>query len=225
MNAHARKQPLPRGRGLFAEDFDAPPGVTDLDAPEPEAPPPAIPPEAVEAAREAGFADGYSRGLSQAAQDRAEIARQLLSAIADRLADANAAARTAAEDSALAVASLLMTTLGRLFPALCARHGPAEVAALARSVLPALDGEARITIRVSPHVVAELEAELARLDPDLRATISVLPTDAVAPGDVRIAWQDGGARRDSAALWAEVTATLARYGLDASLPAAVQETV
>ena len=114
-----------------------------------------------------------------------------------------------------------MASLGALFPALCARHGGGEVAALARAVLPALDSEPRITIRVSPHVTTELAAELDRLDPELRARIVLVPTDAVPPGDVRIAWQDGIARRDGAALWAQVADTLSQYGLDApSLAAA-----
>lgn len=209
MNAHSRLPHI-----LFAEDFDLQSGVTVLDPPdEPEVIAPSFTPEAVETAREAAYADGYSRGLSQAAQDRAEIAGQLLAGIAQSLADAEAAAREAAEASAVAVAELLINSLAALFPTLCARHGAGEVAALARTVLPALDREPRINLRVSPHVLAELEGELDRLDPELRARITVVATDAVAPGDIRIAWQDGAAGRDGAALWAQIATTLAEYGL------------
>jgi flagellar assembly protein FliH len=223
MNVHSPPSARPLHR-LFAEEFDAQSGITVLDPPEPPDEPETIAPsftqEALETAREAAYAEGYSRGLSQAAQDRAEIGGQLLAGIAQRLADAEAAAREAAEASALAVAELLINTLAALFPTLCARHGAGEVAALARTVLPALDREPRISLRVSPHVLPELEAELARLDPELRARIAVIATDAVAPGDIRIAWQDGGARRDGAALWAQIAATLAEYGLAApELPA------
>jgi flagellar biosynthesis/type III secretory pathway protein FliH len=201
---------------LFAEDFDQQSGITVLDPPdEPDLIAPSFTQEAVETAREAAYAEGYSRGLSQATQDRAEIASQLLAGIARRLADAEAAAREAAEASALAVAELLMNSLAALFPTLCARHGAGEVAALARTVLPALDREPRISLRVSPHVLPELEAELDRLDPELRARLTVIATDAVPPGDVRIAWQDGAAGRDGAALWAQIAATLAEYGLAA----------
>ena len=58
-----------------------------------------------------------------------------------------------------------------MLPALCARHGAAEVAALTRAVLPALAREPRVTIRVSPHVVAAVEQELARLDPELHGRV------------------------------------------------------
>ncbi len=216
MNAHSRPPHAPPLHRLFAEDFDQHSGITVLDPPdEPELIAPSFTEEAVETAREAAYAEGYSRGLSQATQDRAEIASQLLAGIARRLADAEAAAREAADASAQAVAELLMNSLAALFPTLCARHGAGEVAALARIVLPALDREPRISLRVSPHVLPELEAELARLDPELRARITVIATDAVAPGDVRIAWQDGAAQRDGAALWAQIAATLAEYGLAA----------
>jgi flagellar biosynthesis/type III secretory pathway protein FliH len=201
---------------LFAEDFDRHAGVTVLDPPVPDEPEPIAPSftaDALEAAREEAYAEGFGRGLAQAAQDRAEIAGQLLAGIARRLADAEAAARAAAEASAQAVAELLLSTLAALFPALCARHGGGEVAALAHAVLPALDREPRISLRVSPHVLPELEAELDRLDPGLRARIATVATDAVAPGDIRIAWQDGAASRDGAALWAGIAATLAEYGL------------
>jgi flagellar biosynthesis/type III secretory pathway protein FliH len=211
MNAHSRPSHV-----LFAEDFDLQSSITVLDPPdEPELIAPSFTTEAVETAREEAYAEGYSRGLSQAAQDRAEIARQLLASIAQRLADAETAACEAAEASAVAVAELLMNSLAALFPTLCARHGSGEVAALARIVLPALDREPRITLRVSPHVITDLDLELAQLDPDLRARITVIATDAAPPGDARITWQDGAAGRDGAVLWAQIAATLSDYGLAA----------
>jgi flagellar assembly protein FliH len=196
---------------LFAEDFDARPGITVLDDPEP--PAPVFTEAELAAARADAYAEGHRNGLSQAAADRAEVTRQMLVTIADRLAGASAEAARAAEDSADAVARLLLGTLAVMLPALCARHGAAEVAALTRAVLPALAREPRVTIRLSPHVVRVVEQELDRLDPELRARVSLSPTDAVAPGDVRIGWQDGAAIRDAAALWRKVTEALAPLDL------------
>lgn len=213
-----------RRGGLFAEDFDAPVGVTNLDEAEP--PEPLVPmfgAEAVEAAREEGFAEGYSRGLSQAAQDRAEIIRELLARLTEQLDGANAAARAASEESAVIVARLLLTVLARLFPTLCARHGGLEAAALARAVLPQLQNEAQVTVRISPHVHTELQAVIDRLPPEQRGRVELVVTDAVAPGDLRIAWREGSAWRDTGALWAEVAAILARHGIDASEPEPVPE--
>lgn len=199
---------------LFAEDFDALPGVTVLDdAEEPETPPPVFTEAEVTAARADAYAEGHRNGLAQAAADRAEVTRQMLGTIADRLDGAGAEAVRVAEESADALARLLLGTLATMLPALCARHGAAEVAALTRAVLPALAREPRVTIRLSPHVVRVVEQELDRLDPDLHARVSLSPTDTVAPGDARIAWQDGAASRDAAALWRKVAETLAPLDL------------
>jgi flagellar assembly protein FliH len=215
---HARRPAI-----LFAEDFDAPPDIAVLDDPpeEPEPPPPPPPPAITEAdvaaARADAYAEGHRNGLAQAQADRAEVSRQMLGVIAGRLDATRAEAAQAVEEQADAVARLLLGTLATMLPALCARHGAGEVAALARAVLPALAREPRVTIRVSPHVLAAVEQELARLDPELHGLVSLVPTDAVAPGDVRIAWQDGAAVRDAASLWREVAEALAPLDL---LPAA-----
>ena len=210
---------------LFAEDFDAPPGITVLDEPPEESPPPAPPPppppppppsfsEAeLAAARAEAYAEGHRSGLAQAAADRAEVTRQMLGTIATRLEASRTEVTRLAEEQGEAVSRLLMGTLARMLPAVCARHGAAEVAALTRAVLPALVREPRVTMRLSPHVVHAVEQELARLDPELHGRVVLVPTDAVAPGDVRITWQDGAAIRDAAALWREVAEALAPLDL------------
>jgi flagellar assembly protein FliH len=215
--------PPPRARRpaiLFAEDFDAPPGITVLDdlPDEPPPPPPPPPPPAfteadLTQARESAYAEGHRNGLAQAATDRAEVTRQMLDVIAGRLDGAGTAAAKVAEESAEVVARLLLGTLATMLPALCARHGAGEVAALTRAVLPALAREPRVTIRLSPHVVHAVEQELAGLDPELHGRVSLVPTDAVAPGDARITWQDGAAVRDADALWRTVAEALAPLDL------------
>ena len=226
-NGHAHAPGTRRAAILFAEDFDAPSpgaalGITVLDdGPEEPPPPPAPPPiteEDLAVARADSYAEGHRNGLAQAAADRAEVTRQMLGMIAQRLDVAHTEAARVAEDSADAVARLLLGTLAVVLPALCVRHGAAEVAALTRAVLPALACEPRVTIRVSPHVVRPVELELARLDPELHGRVSLVPTDAVPPGDVRIVWQDGAAVRDAGALWRSVAEALAPLDLLPATP-------
>jgi flagellar assembly protein FliH len=209
-NGHARRPVI-----LFAEDFDAPPGVTVFDDPPDGAEPvaPAFTEEELAAARADAYAEGHSNGLAKAAADRAEVTRQMLGVIVERLDGARAEAARVAEESADALARLLLGTLASVLPALCARHGAAEVVALTHAVLPALVREPRVTIRISPHVMRAVEQELGRLDPELHGRVSLVPTDAVVPGDVRITWQDGAAARDAAALWRDVADALAPLDL------------
>jgi hypothetical protein len=117
-----------------------------------------------------------------------------------------------------------MESLAAVFPTLCSRYGDAEVRAVARTVLPALTQEPAITVRAHPCTAKIVGQEAKRLDPELAAHVHVVESDAMTPGDVKIAWHNGTAVRDAAALWGQVAAVLAPAGL---LPAdaAIMETV
>ncbi len=200
---------------LFAEDFDAPAGVTVLDeaADEQQPSPPSFTEADLAAARAEAYAEGHRRGLAQAAADRAEVTRQLLATIAQRLQEGNGEAARAAEVAAEGVARLLLGTLAALLPSLFARHGAAEVAALAKALLPALHGETEVTVEVAPALVREVAHALEGLDLAQRAALTLRATETVAPGDVRILWRDGAAVRDGAALWRAVVEALAPFDL------------
>jgi hypothetical protein len=67
--------------------------------------------------------------------------------------------------------------------------------------------------------------EIGRLDPDLAERVRVVECDAMTPGDVKIAWRNGAAVRDAAALWEQVAAVLAPAGLLRTGAMAIRETV
>ncbi|HME26810.1 MAG TPA: hypothetical protein VKI44_36720 [Acetobacteraceae bacterium] len=204
---------------LFTEDFDLP-----VAAPEPEVIAPVFSIGELSAARETSWRDGHTAGLQDATTSDAAATRQALAAIAEQFAMERDAAAVRAEQSAQAIASLLIDSLASVFPSLCARYGDAEVRAIVRTVLPALTEEVAITVRAHPRTAAALTQEIARLEPDLAAHVQIVECDAMPPGDVRIAWRSGVATRDAAALWQQVMAVLAPAGL---LPAdaAIREMV
>jgi flagellar biosynthesis/type III secretory pathway protein FliH len=103
-------------------------------------------------------------------------------------------------------------------------YGDAEVRAIVRAVLPALTQELAITVRANPRTARALSQEIARLDRDLAAHVQAIDCDAMSPGDVRVAWHNGTATRDAAALWQQVAAVLAPAGL-LRADAAIMETV
>jgi hypothetical protein len=130
---------------LFDNDFDLPEVV-----PEPEVIEPLFSAAEVAAAREAARRDGHAAGLQEAASSDATAVRQALEAIASQFKDERDAAARRADQSAEAIARLLLDSLAATFPVLCARHGEAEVRAIARAVLPALTLEPMIAVRVNP---------------------------------------------------------------------------
>lgn len=203
----ARRLTLGPG-GLFAEDFDLPhrDGVPEVVDPTYSAA------ELAEARAEA-WAGGHAAGTAEANRTIAAKTQSLLEAIATALQDAKAAANAVAEHSVEAIARLLLDSLDKLFPALCERHGEAELCALVRTILPALMQQPTITVRLNPAHTPAVMRELDRLDPDLVERVRLVPVEAIATGDARVSWRDGSASRDTAALWQQVRAVLEPAGL------------
>jgi flagellar biosynthesis/type III secretory pathway protein FliH len=205
---------------LFAEDFDLPRAA-------PKAVPvtePTFSAEDLAVAREAGRREGHQEGLREAAASDIAATRHAVEHIAAQLMTECELAAVRAEEQAQAIARLLLDSLAATFPALCARHGDAEVAAVVRAVLPGLTQEPAITVRVHPASIEPVKREIARLDPELAARVRIVACDAMDPGDVGIAWRNGTAVRDAADLWEQVAAVLLPAGL-LSADVAIKETL
>jgi len=205
---------------LFAEDFDLPVAT----ASEPAAAEPVYSAGDLAAAREAAWQAGRVAGLQESTAGSAAATATAVQTLAREFAAAGRAAAEQAEASAEAVARLLLDSLAAMFPTLCVRYGDAEVRAIVHAVLPALAQEPGISIRCNPLTAVAVTQELTRLDPDLASHVQMAECDAMAPGDVRIAWHNGAASRDAAALWQQVAAILAPAGL-LRADAAIRETV
>ena len=210
----------PPGKVLFSEDFDLAPGIGA--APEPEVIEPTFSPAELEAARAEAFQAGNDAAAARAASADHALIRQALTAIATHLATARNDLLHHADETAAAIARLLLGSLAAVLPELSVRHGEAELQAVIRAVLPGLFKEPAVTVRINPRHAAAAAREIETADPELAARLHIVPTDTIPPGDVRIAWRNGAASRDAAALWAQVTEALGLAGL-APLPAETRE--
>ena len=199
------------GGVLFAEDFDL------LDRgpaqEEPEVIEPVFDQAQMETLKAASFEEGVAAGRAAVLAEDAAGLRQAVAVLGEELGAARDSARAVGEQAAVEIARLMLSALGAVMPVLCAAYGDGEVQAIARAVLPALTGEPEIVIRVNPHTVASLTTEITRIDPDIGSRVQITPTDALKPGDLRIAWRNGLAVREGAALWRDVAAILLPQGL------------
>ena len=201
----------PTGGRLFAEDFDLPP-VPDA-PPEPEVIEPTFSATELEVVRTETWQAARADTLSEAAAADHAVIRQTVAAISAQLVTAREAANQVATQSAEAIARLLLDGLALALPALCARYGDGEVAAVIGAVLPALAQEPAITVRVNPLHALAVKRDIERLDPDLASRTRIAPVEDMAPGDVRVVWRNGSATRDTAALWDQVAEALGTVGL------------
>ena len=183
---------------LFDEDFspgEKPPTITLVEA---------------ERRRVDAESQAYRKGFA-AGQEQAQSGA--LAVIADgleRLDKALAGIETRLETEAVEVA---VAVAGKLAPELIAREPFAEISALAT--------ESFSHLVKAPHVVVHIGAEAfepakVKLDEIAAARgfegrLVVLPEPAMAPGDCRIEWADGGVARDRAATLAAIDDVVARY--------------
>jgi flagellar biosynthesis/type III secretory pathway protein FliH len=201
----------PSGKVLFAEDFDLPPDSDN--PPEPEVIEPTFSLAEVEAARAQGAQAAREATSAEATAADHAIVRQTVTAIAEQLTAAHNELLDLAEQSAAAIARLLLGSLGAVMPEFAARHGEAELQAIIRIVLPGLFKEPAVTLRINPQHCTTVAREIERLDPDLAARLQIVPSETIPAGDARVGWRNGGATRDAAGLWTQVAATLALSGL------------
>ena len=138
---------------------------------------------------------------------------RMVARLAESVAEAKTTARDVAEAAAESVARIVLTALATYLPTLCERHGADELRAMMRFLVPALKDEARIVVRVNPQMIAALEAEFASFDPEVTERLHLVPTDATAPGDIRVTWAGGSAVRDVARARAALEDGLSALGL------------
>jgi flagellar assembly protein FliH len=201
---------------LFEEDFAHPRMPPLAPAPEPEVIAPGPADTALTAARADAWAEGYAAGRAEAEAAGAQALADAAAALAAGLGKAEAIASEQAEANADALARLLMELFATAFPELSRRHGPGEAMALVRALLPGLAYEPAVQITIATDLAPRVEAELGRMLTDgQRERVQVSGSPHMAPGDVRLSWDRGMARRDGAALWAEVQGVLEAAGLAA----------
>lgn len=193
---------------LFDEDFDLP-----AKPPEPEVIEPVFTAAELIAAREEAAQDSRDRALAEVESTARAASNRALAEIAAQITAARDQAASIAEQSAEAIARLLLDCFATAFPALSARHGPGELAAMLHQILPALQHEPKITVRVHPHLVPGMTEELQSLDADLVARVRLIAADGVAMGDARVTWDHGAATRNAASLWNQIESILAPAGL------------
>ena len=208
-----RREPAAaRGLVLFDEEFEAAPSTDQSEGVAPIVDATIFTAADLAAACESSRREGRDLGFAEAAAAQEAALDAAATSVAAQIAALRDEQRRHTDSAAAAVAGLLLETLAALFPALCARHGAAEAAAVLRAVLPGLAGAPALTLRANPTLLDRLGAELARLDPDLAARTTLVASELAAPGDVALAWQHGQATREARALWNAVEAALAPAG-------------
>lgn len=166
----------------------------------------------IDAARMQGYAEGREAALVEAAEAAAARSARALDTIAGaiaRLFDAQRESAAAVERNAV---ELVRAVLQKAVPALCRRQPLAEFEGLIAECLGEALDEPRLVLRVAD---SNFDAIETRLGPMAKAAgysgkLVLIADAALADGDGRIEWADGGAERNVTRLLADLDAMFAR---------------
>ncbi len=165
------------------------------------------------AARETAFSEGMAKGRQAEAEAVSAQLSQQLTELLTRFGSWES--RFTAEMAKIrAEAMELAWLIGRKLGGAALDRFPAEpVTALLRECLEALPDVPRFRLHLPEPLAEEFQQRLAQIQNELgnNAQITVHPDGALAPGDCRITWQDGGMERDRAELEAHIAETVTAH--------------
>jgi flagellar biosynthesis/type III secretory pathway protein FliH len=164
------------------------------------------------ATRQEGFDAGYSAGLAAAAGTQAAYRTaaevHTLEGITAALQDGCRQAANVADSAAAALARALIEAMRAVMPDLIRHTAVNETRAMLAHILPGLSREAVVHIEVPPEIGRYVETMLAPLAVEQRDKIRVIAKDGMRPGETRVHWASGHARRQPAQIWQTVMEAL-----------------
>jgi flagellar assembly protein FliH len=187
---------------VFDEDF--------VEEPEEEIPPPpTYSEEELEAAKKEAYESGRQSAFDECKKSREEYIAARLAAIAARLPELFESEKSREEAYQQEAVMLTCLALRKLFPALNARHGFDEIAAVIQETLQGLHSDSGVVAEVCHDDADALRALLESPGSPLPAgSVEILGTDDLPPGDCRLRWKSGGALRSAGKAASEIEAKL-----------------
>lgn len=160
----------------------------------------------------AGRAEGYAQGKAEIeAQTNARLANatERLAAGVGQLLAERAAGNAMRQDQPL---HLALAIVRKLMPELARRGGIAEVEGLVRACLMELLDEPRMIVRVAPDLADAVREQVGAMAASrgFGTRLVIVDEPAMAAGDCRLEWAEGGAERDTARLLNDIDAALVR---------------
>lgn len=200
---------------LYAEDFDLPADAPEIRTANREPARPVAEPVVLEptfslvelrSAAQHAREEGRLEEREEAAMGLEARKIDALSAISDALRQSRADCSRIAGAAAVDLSRAVLASVSAILPALAAENGLFEAKDLLRLLLPSMDDEPKLQIRVNPSLLEPLRNDLETIAMAGSAQIEWIAVEAMEPGDIGVKWQDGMMLRDTRALCAQVAA-------------------
>lgn len=195
---------------IFETDFDnyQPPEpkleeVAEEDEPVQEAAP-TYSEEELARAREEAHAAGKQEGTNEAADAIDLKIASTLAAIEGSFSELFRSQEEANETTLKSAISVAATIVRKLFPSLNQKNALGEVENVVVTAMDMVMDETKVTIHINEDLKPGLEQRIETLIKGCEGKLTVLGDAAMAPGDCRIEWNEGGAERNTDAMWKDI---------------------
>ncbi len=163
---------------------------------------------ACEEARQAGFAEGV-------AQEQARIERRqadALDAIGERMSEIARVQAAEFERTVKSATALSLAVARKVAPALMQRQPLAEIEAMIADHLAQLIDEPNLVMRVPDALLDAIKNRIDEIAEDCgyAGRIVLLADSSLGESDCHIEWADGGAERNTDAVWREIETAIER---------------
>lgn len=218
------RQPITVNAAVLADPIEA--------APPPPPPPPVFSEADIDHARAAasklGYAEGFEAGLAQAHTEDTARAKDIAAAaarIAEQLAALVAGHQQLITEQASELGQLVMVIARKVAGEALDKHGMETVSALMQRCVPVIFDKPRVTVELSPTLLALAEPVLTASlkESGFEGDIQFRANEQFDSHDMRVDWGAGQATRSGEVLWQEIEALLQHVPLTPTLPATVIE--
>jgi flagellar assembly protein FliH len=167
----------------------------------------------MDTAKAAAHAEGVAAGRAAAEQEIARRVADACTALGTRVVELMATHAAQYEAQAREAVAAATEITRRLLPSLGKREAIAEVEALIRECLARLHEEPRLVVRVADELLDPVRQHIDQLTAaaGYGGRVILFADPAIKSGDARVEWADGGAERDSAAIWRDIDSAIQRF--------------
>jgi flagellar assembly protein FliH len=167
----------------------------------------------MDAAKAAAHAEGVAAGRAEAEQQIARRVADACVAVGARLGELVSVLARQHEAQTRESVAAATEIARRLLPSLGKREAIGEIEALIRDCLSRLHEEPRLVVRVADELLDPIRQNVDQLTAAAGYTgrVILFADRAIKSGDARVEWADGGAERDSAAIWREIDSAIQRF--------------
>ena len=167
----------------------------------------------LEAAKTAAHAEGVAAGRAAAEREIARRVADACGAIVARIGELMGLCAQQNEKQTREAVAAATEIVRRLLPSLGQREAIGEVEALIRDCLSRLHEEPRLVVRVADELLDPIRQQIDQLTASAgySGRVILFADPAIKSGDARVEWADGGAERDTAAIWREIDGAIQRF--------------